>query len=281
MAFLPWLAMSAALPIKGIDGPALPVRFVRSMEKLSISVGPEWVKGVHPVEFNYVLPKRVEDLAAELRTEFPQAPVPHLPPPVARPDRTGHFPVGIAPVYAWSRTANSVVQTITIWQPGNRTSPTQDKKWGTHLTPLAEVTIAEHPVELGPRPAVWYARAIASSPPVPAPAIPWMNGVTADHISVTSFDWLEGINDATSVGHDATKGSLIVTTPVGDVTRAALPWLSAHGFSESGLGSYFRPQAGLFEIRISNRLVAGRNATSITLYSSNRKATHAVEDERG
>jgi hypothetical protein len=270
MFLLPCWTVAAAPSIRGVSGPALPVHFVEPLDTLNITFGSQWTRGVYPVDFNYVAPRRISDLAAALKKEFPSAPQFSVAGPNQPPTR----------IYTWKRTSNSIVQTITIWQPGIRTTPEQDRKWGTHWASLGEVAISEHPVPVGATPTTWYAKAIAPIPPAPLPGIPWMKGVTANEIHIASLDWLEGNNAGNLAARDASVASLVVNRPYDKVLKEAATWLTSHSFTRYGIATYFKAQSGLFEVRITRQQATGSNATVITLCSSKRTPTQPILWER-
>lgn len=236
------------------DGPALPLGFLARTRVIHVVVKNNWMHGCYGVRFQYRSEKTVKDLAGLLDKE-PQM-------------RKGMTPPS-AKNYVAYRTVDGIAQSVEIYGPV--TSATTNKKEAPFSTIYVDEELATESA-----PSAWYKGALSAKPPLALIEVPFLPGVRADRVNLTSFDGLMSSNAMIFRGKDAAVFGAVTNREPAEVAKSLASWAKANGYRSTPFGSYFKAGSKTFEIMVNPYPMGKSKGTYITLVTSDRQAEHPI-----
>lgn len=244
------------------DGPGVHLSAVEGMKPHEVKVSGSWVAGCYAVTFIYRTEKSVSALAdlckKEEGIEYKQ-------------DMPAHSR------FTMDRRMGGVFQRVTVQRNVMHyvQSGPEGRIEGKKTDPYTTVIVDEH-VDLGSSPLRYYRGAYSEKPPVELIDVPFLDGVKACAVSLTSFDELMSSKGMMFPDvRDAQVFSALVPGDWEAVREKAAAWGRANGYVETRM-YWFKPKVRMFEFLV----LPHAQGASVTMWCSDREALHPIALEK-
>jgi hypothetical protein len=236
---------------RAVYGPAMPVSFLTNVKPQNVAVTHSWASGCYAVTFSYEISKSPDEIAALWGREKEVSPIGKL---------VDHR------AFANSRSERGMTQTLSAIARDPGTGEKAPRTW---------ITLSEAP-DPNRAPSAWYGPGLSPQPPVPLVDVPFLKGVHSSSVSLTSLEGLLSMSGRMFKGTDAAVFSATVGMPTSRVTAALDRWSNGHGYRLTQYGSYFKAGSGIFEIVVNPSYPDYRHTSTITMYSTEKRAATPI-----